>query len=545
MQSLGLYLESFFFFAITSITPGNIQQSYSSNNTSTLMAALAGIASFVGFLSTILPMGQLVSKQKTALTKLRLDPMDMPRCNPRRLDIHANKDISFLTTVWKLIHCETTSAILISSSHFVRIGCSLILGFVGLNFLVFVWDRTYYNDVEEETSSFVESVVLILFQLYLVSISILVYTCGVYISVLVDTFGRVVLCQPLHLKSLAKEYRRNRIIPNTATNVPIPTRLFLDYFLSSCCQNSHEKKIILERLVSSRNNTTSSHQPWTDPDSLEAQRIEDVMHLLADSWKSNVGNTVDISTSNAMCWTWILESFGGRIMSPLHSSNIKECLSLNDGGIIMTRCLLAMAGAYGMILSDIVVALSSALQHDETTTNTILCPAAAYQAEISIRGAARMIAASSRSSRQSTMILSLLRTAHKLHRGACCYVDRIVQQQQQGEISTTRSSSGGVSSAAAPLQQIQMQENVSKATYILQQVAGSDERLRKLCAYELDQMRVPLGKQLGCLVVLYRLLVAADEAILPLSGVIRKEGLDRSCRAWIDGVLAAAVDQVK
>ena len=143
------------------------------------------------------------------------------------------------------------------------------------------------------------------------------------------------------------------------------------------------------------------------------------------------------------------------------------------------------------------------------------------------------------------MIQSLLRTAHKLHQGACGYVDRMVPPRDM--ISTTRSSSGSgvTTTAAAPLQPHQLQQNVSKATYILQQVAGSDEHLRKLCAYELDQMRVPLGNQLGCLVVLYRLLVTADEAIVLLSGVIRNEGLDRSCRAWIDGVLAAVADPVQ
>lgn len=426
-----------------------------------------------------------------------------------------------------------------------------------------------------------------------------VYLFGLCTSIFVDTMSRVILSQPIIIKSLCKEYKRiisrkaqKRCIGSASASqsltssfisdgftwkiesLPVQTRLVLDcttLLLGDCTTAKACRSKLIDILVGAASSDLHRNSPFAsfglNTESLEVHKTENAMHLLVESWLCStvivVGSGVALPLD--LYRELLLESLGGddelsllpgkttysstSMISARHVSSIESCLSTPDSGIIISRCLITVAGAYGKLLTEISFKGSKELLFPT--------PSLVSQAEMCIRAAARMILVSTQFSgqysRQSLMVLALLRAAYRLHLGASCYANHVRELLHKD--------TGRDVVDATPRGQYRQQMKASKASYIIQEVAGSSCNMqnirRQLCAYEIDQMKGYLFSP----VFVYRLLVAADEAVVLLasSGVFflsnnygrdkkhnfigatnNISGLDRGCQAWINEVLLVA-----
>lgn len=559
------------------------------NNDMTIAVQLAGAASFLAFFDVIRPRSDIDLRRYMKF--VYNDCVD---------NITATKVIiKIITSIW-----DESKGILLTSitrlivTEFLLIGIIvsyLLLG--STSFLLNYSSSTLVGDISHLLLLQVAVRQMIYIVKYL-AICTIVYFIGLCGSVFVDTLSRVILSQPIVIKSLCKEYRRiiarkaqkgfngsasvsqsltSSTIPDVVQSktgfLPIQTRLFLDCTALLLCDGTTTKSCrqkMIDILVGATFSGLQRNRPFAsfglDPGSLEVHRTENAMHLLAESWLCSTGNVMDNGKVLPidLYRELLLESLGGddelslhpriktydpstSMILARHVSSIESCLLSPDSGIIISRCLITLAGAYGILLTEI----SSTGSKELLFTH----PSLVSHAEMCVRAAARMILVSTQFSvqysRQSLMALALLRAAYRLHLGASYY----------GKHERELLHSNGVRGVtdATPLGQHRQQMRASKASYLIQEVSGcccSNMQYirRQLCTYEIDQMK---GYSFFPVFV-YRLLVAADEAVVLLasSGVLNDvgqdmkhhgigatnsiRGLDRGCQAWINEVLLVA-----
>jgi len=561
------------------------------NNDMTFAVQLAGAASFLAFFDVIRPKSDLDLRRHMKF--VYDDCID---------NITATRVIiKIITSIW-----DESKGILLASITRLIVTEFLLIGII-VSYLLL---GSTSLSVNYSTSTLVEdnsylillqfAVRQMIFIVKYLAICTIVYFIGLCGSVFVDTLSRVILSQPIVIKSLCKEYRKiiarkeedgfngsasvsQSLTPSTIPDgvqwktkfLPIQTRLFLDCTALLLCDGTTTKSCrqkLMDTLVGATSSHLQRNRPFAsfglDPGSLEVHRTENAMHLLAESWLCSTRNVRDNGKGLPidLYRELLLESLGGddelslhpcnkthgpstSMILARHVSSIESCLLSPDSGIIISRCLITLAGAYGILLSEI----SSTGSKELLFTH----PSLVSHAEMCVRAAARMILVSTQFSgqysRQSLMALALLRSAYKLHLGASCY------GKHERELLHSKGTLRGVADAT-PLGQHRQQMKASAASYIIQEVSGygSSSNMqyirRQLCTYEIDQMKGYLFFP----VFVYRLLVAADEAVVLLasSGVLNNvgqdmkhhgfgaenntSGLDRGCQAWVTEVLLVA-----
>jgi hypothetical protein len=419
-----------------------------------------------------------------------------------------------------------------------------------------------------------------LYTIAVATMALLIFVTGLVYSTIIETFIKIAVSQPISVQSFARlcnsvESRSavgGTLKDPTFMSLPVDTRVFLQFILESdhysMQRTGSDEKSVLQLIVENRRGRQQKPTLFMSSVDYELKELQ-VCELISQALKERVSPLQGAAaTSRNITKLLLLESLGGvqnqslslhdnkmlPAASGRHRSTIAQLLESVDEGVAVVRCQIAVVNS---MVADMEGMAQVSPNAGKNVSHLSLSPGQAFEVEMCLRGATRMVATalqkpSGRHSQLSLTTLPLVKAAYRLH----CAVVKLVEHSSRryDNKSSAQGRYRGRGTALTvqhvlPARRMQ-QLTASKASRVICAIADNDSTgyYHKLCTVELERMQDPYII-LSSPIVLYRLLVVADEAAhLVFSRLSSADHasknrvwrhLDAGCQTWLQSLLDA------
>ena len=376
----------------------------------------------------------------------------------------------------------------------------------------------------------------------------IVFLFGLMYSIVVDVLARLSISQPINLKVIADRHGKSsdNLRSGVATKQQCLNRTFIRYLLCIDDDVSMDTKLegseVLKNLLGMNLNLSASFLDIISlhEDSLELKIMEEL-----DTAIAKLASRQEFDTSGYLIRLLMLESVGGIAelfqqgqdlpgSSSRHMRNVAQIAIDQDSAVDIIRCLIALANHSRSLIER----HGKSLRRSEEL-GLALSPSSAYQAELCLRGATRIILTvlqtpSGRHSTISRSILPLVKSAFDLHKSVLNFSDKYYQRLEQvSQGSSFRNRTISNVSGSFPSAYWQ-QLTAAKAAQINRGISFKEKTgyYGVLCALELDRLHDP-RVILSCPLDMYRLLVVADETAHMIFSCLRSLDYSGANRVWM------------